>query len=158
MTRIRSIMLSLFATVALAPIALSAAPESSDTNDNVPSGMGGAKMASTPAGISNHGHFVCTAGIRANGSVFSGEYVNAAQTTRLGTGTYQVSFSQPCPDVRIALGWFRICQPDTLTWGTLPSRTCIVADRAGNASAIWVRTFDAAGNLADTPFTLSVSR
>jgi hypothetical protein len=108
--------------------------------------------------VSNHGHFVCDAGIDANGGVFSGEYVNAAQTQRLGVGTYQVAFNAPCPDVRIALGWFRICQRDTLTWGTLPAGSCIVADRAGNASAIWVQTFDASGNLADTPFTLHVSR
>jgi hypothetical protein len=114
----------------------------------------------------NHGHFVCTAAINgSNGSVFSGEYVDAAKTHRLGLGTYQVVFNTssvsadaPCGDVRIALGWYRVCQPDTLTYGTLPARICTVADRYTEASGVWVQTFDANGNLVDTPFTLSVSR
>jgi len=115
------------------------------------------KAAGTPAS-NNHGHFVCTAAINSGGGVFSGEYVNTAQTMKLGTGTYQVGFNAPCADVRIALGWYRIAQPDTLTWGTLPARSCIVADRAGVSSAIWLQCYGANGALVDTSFTLSVSR
>jgi hypothetical protein len=106
----------------------------------------------------NHGHFVCTAAITANGGVFSGEYVNDALTSRLSPGTYQVAFKAPCPNVQIANGWFRIAQPDTLGTGSLPARSCIVADRAGVPSAIWVQCFNQAGAVTDTPFTLHVSR
>src|SRR4051794_17872635 len=58
----------------------------------------------------NHGHFVCTAAITGGGGVFSGEYVNAALTSKLALGTYQVAFRAPCPNVQIANGWFRIAQ------------------------------------------------
>jgi hypothetical protein len=101
---------------------------------------------------------VCTAAITAIGGVFSGEYVNAAETSRITTGTYQIGFNAPCPNVQIANGWFRIVQPDTLGTGTLPARSCIVADRFGVPSAIWVQCFNNAGVLTDTPFTLHVSR
>jgi len=110
------------------------------------------------AAADNHGHFVCTAAINAGGVPVSGEYVNAVETTKLFTGTYQVGFNAPCPNVQIANGWFRIVQPDTLGTGTLPARSCIVADRAGVPSAIWVQCFNSAGALTDTPFTLHVSR
>jgi hypothetical protein len=106
----------------------------------------------------NHGHFVCTAAITAGGGVSSGEYVNAALTSRISAGTYQVAFNAPCPNVQIANGWFRIAQPDTLGTGTLPARSCIVADRFGVPSAVWVQCFNNAGALTDTSFTLHVSR
>ena len=106
----------------------------------------------------NHGHFVCTAAITANGGMFSGEYVNDAATHRLSAGTYQVAFNAPCPNVQIKNGWFRIAQPDTLGTGTLPARSCIVADRFGVPSAVWVQCFNQAGAVTDTPFTLHVSR
>jgi hypothetical protein len=127
----------------------------------------------------NEGHFICTAAINANGTVFSGQYVNASQTGRVlassgGCGTtpanagcYQVSFAtpgSPCASATIAAGWFRICQIDTLGFGTLTG-FCTVADRAppGPAGAIWVETFSNSGpggSIAPTalPFTLSVSR
>jgi hypothetical protein len=114
-----------------------------------------ATLANDPP-AANHGHFVCTAAIMANGTIFSGEYVNPALTTRISTGTYQVAFTAPCPNVQIANGWFRVCQADTLT--TLPARSCTVADRFNVPSAIWVQFFNAAGVLTDTPFTLHVSR
>ena len=117
------------------------------------------KIALARAGAAdNHGHFVCTAGITATGGVFSGEYVNDPLTSKLSTGTYQVAFNAPCPNVQIANGWFRIAQPDTLGTGTLPARSCIVADRAGVPSAVWVQCFNNAGVVTDTPFTLHVSR
>ena len=143
--------------VALVPSIALAAPEAVVSNG--PSG--GVTTFALQRGApnaSNHGHFVCTAAIRPDGSVFSGEYVNVAKTIKLSTGTYQVAFSNPCPDVRIAGGWFRIAQPDTLTIGTLPAQTCIVADRYMETSAIWVQCFNAAGALVNTSFTLHVSR
>ena len=127
-------------------------------DNNMPSGTSErAAMAAGPA-LSNHGHFVCTAAITSSGGVFSGEYVNASQTQHLGTGTYQVAFNSPCADVRIANGWFRIAQPDTLSVGTLPAVSCITADRVTNTSAVWLQCYNGAGALVDTSFTLSVSR
>lgn len=127
---------------------------------NGPPGGGPAMMMAAPAGSasSNHGHFVCTAAIRSNGTVFSGDYVNTGQTTHLATGQYQVGFNAPCPDVRIALGWFRVVQPDTLTIGTLPAVTCVTADRYGVSSAVWVECYGQNGQPMDVSFTLSVSR
>jgi len=148
-----------FVFAALVPGIALAAPGGSGTVTNGPSGAIAAfALQSSVPSASNHGHFVCTAAIRPNGSVFSGEYVNAALTAKLATGTYQVAFNNPCPDVRIAGGWFRIAQPDTLTIGTLPAQTCTVADRFGVTSAIWVQCFNATGALVDTSFTLHVSR
>jgi len=113
-----------------------------------------------PSLAANHGHFVCSAAITATGVVFSGEYVLSA--THISTGTYQVLFDtaspSPCPNVTIATGWFRVCQPDTLTSGTLPARSCTVADRAGSSNGVWVQTFSNTGALVDTPFTLQLSR
>jgi hypothetical protein len=142
----------------LLPSAALAAKGDNPADNNMPAGarMMAAPMSTT--GTSNHGHFVCTAAINANGTVFSGEYVNASQTLHLGTGTYQVGFNTPCADVRIAGGWFRIAQPDTLTYGTLPSETCTVADRYGVPSAIWIQCYNSTGALVDTSFTLHVSR
>lgn len=133
------------------------APTNGAPNNNPPAGVAALQAAAATAS-SNHGHFVCTAAITTGGGIFSGEYVDAAQTSRLGVGTYQVAFHDPCPNVQIANGWFRIVQPDTLMTGTLPSRTCTVADRAGVPSAIWVQCFNAAGGLTDTSFTVHVSR
>jgi hypothetical protein len=142
--------------VALVPAAAFAKGGAPD--NNMPAGA--RPMAAMPltGSAANHGHFVCTAAINADGSVFSGEYVSAPHTMHLGTGTYQVGFGAPCGDVRIAGGWFRVVQPDTLTWGTLPSETCTVADRAGDPTAIWIQCFNSTGALVDTSFTLSVSR
>jgi hypothetical protein len=121
---------------------------------------GGLPVRSLVAGTAsdNHGHFVCTAAIDAGGTPVSGEYVHPVQTLRISTGTYQVGFKAPCSNVQIKNGWFRIVQPDTLGTGTLPATSCIVADRAGVPSAIWVQCFNFLGALADTPFTLHVSR
>ena len=152
MARFKSITLALSLCAALAPgIALA--------DDNNTGGTLAPAAATGPSRIAdNHGHFVCTAAIRANGTVFSGEYVKVAQTLRLSAGTYQVAFTDPCPVVTIASGWFRIAQPDTLTTGTLPARSCTTADRGGVPSAVWVRCFNASGAPTDTPFTLHVSR
>jgi len=165
MTKLKRQTLAFLLSAALIPASAFAKGESAGPN-NMPSGEKG--MAPAPAAtssqIANHGHFVCTAAINSNGSVFSGEYVNAAQTQRLSTGTYQVMFNTsgdaPCGDVRISTGWYRVCQPDTLTIGTLPARSCIVADRCCQSTnaGVWVQIYDANGILVDTPFTLSVSR
>jgi len=96
----------------------------------------------------------------------SGQYVNADLTgktigaldgTGLPRGAYQVAFLAPCSNVQIANGWFRICQIDTLTTGTV-NGYCTVADRFNVPSAVWVETFNAEGVPTDLPFTLSVSR
>ncbi|MBS0471516.1 MAG: hypothetical protein JSR60_10625 [Proteobacteria bacterium] len=138
--------------------ALSAPPAPAAAVNGPPGGMLKAMAAPAGSASSNHGHFVCTAAIHSNGSVYSGEYVNGGQTMHLATGQYQVAFNAPCPDVRIALGWFRVVQPDTLTIGTLPAVTCITADRYGVASAVWVECYGQNGQPMDASFTLSVSR
>ena len=148
-----------FVFAALGPSIALAAPEVTAPISNGPSGeMKAFALPGSATNANNHGHFVCTVAIRPDGSIFSGEYVNGAKTLRLSTGTYQVAFNNPCPDVRIAAGWFRIAQPDTLTIGTLPAQTCTVADRFLEPSAIWVQCFNAAGALVITSFTLHVSR
>jgi hypothetical protein len=155
MVRFRTTSFVLSLCAALVPaIALAA--------DNNGGGEAAAKAAAADAlangPADNHGHFVCTAAIMADGAVFSGEYVNATLTFRIAPGTYQVAFNAPCPNVQIANGWFRVCQADTLTIGTLPARSCTLADRFGVPSAVWVQFFNSAGTLTDTPFTLHVSR
>lgn len=132
-----------------------------------PAGL--APAVARPATDTNEGHFVCSAAIKANGAVFSGQYANATLTTRvlpaqggLAAGTYQVSFNtpgSPCPVDLLAAGWFRHCQIDTLTVGTVTGY-CTAADRAapGPVGAIWVETFNAAGTPTNLPFILSVSR
>lgn len=109
MGRLRSVSFALPLCVALGSgVALAA-------DDN----SGGLAIRALVAGAAadNHGHFVCTAAINAGGVPVSGEYVNAVETTKLFTGTYQVGFNAPCPNVQIANGWFRIVQPDTLELG-----------------------------------------
>jgi hypothetical protein len=136
-----------------------------DGNGPVNGPAGGALPdAAGPALDTNEGHFLCTAAITAAGDVFSGQYVNGALTGRvlpaqggLAAGAYQVAFNAPCPNVQIANGWFRVCQIDTLTIGTVRGY-CTVADRFGVPSAVWVETFNSAGVPTNLPFTLSVSR
>jgi hypothetical protein len=167
MLRLEGNLRALLLCAALIPGSALAAGAKGGADDNLPPGGARAAAAAAMPHYGNHGHFVCTAAINANGSVFSGEYVNAAKTFAIPgmVGTYQVVFNTsavsadaPCGDIRIALGWYRVCQPDTLTYGTLPARICTVADRYTEASGVWVQTFDANGNLVATPFTLSVSR
>jgi hypothetical protein len=168
MPKLRNRTFAFLLSAALIPTSVFAAKADGGAVNNTPNG---AKAAMAPAAataqIGNHGHFVCTAAINSNGTVFSGEYVDASQTQRLSTGTYQVVFNTsavsadaPCSDVRIATGWYRVCQPDTLTIGSLSARSCIVADRCclANNAGIWIQIFDANGALVDTPFTLSASR
>jgi hypothetical protein len=154
-----SFALSLCAAL-VSGIALAAA----NVNDGPEGGMQQDMDAAGPALNTNEGHFLCTAAITAAGGVFSGQYVNAALTSKvlpgaggLLHGAYQVAFLAPCPNVQIANGWFRICQIDTLTTGTV-NGYCTVADRFGVNSAVWVETFNAQGVPTDLPFTLSVSR
>jgi hypothetical protein len=110
----------------------------------------------------NHGHFLCTAAINANGTVASplseADYVDQIRTFRIAAGAYQVAFLSPCPNVQATNGWFRIVQPDTLTTGSTGPRFCTVADRAGLTSAVFVQCFNQAGVQTDTSFTISVSR
>ena len=121
-----------------------------------------ASVSSRAIAETNHGHFVCTGAINANGTIASpvseADYIDATKTLRLSLGTYQVGFLPPCPNVQITNGWFRIVQPDTLTIGTTGPVFCTVADRAGVPSAVFVECFNNAGAFTDTSFTISVSR
>ncbi len=175
MLRLKDTVFALLLCTALVP-GMAVAQELGEANG---APRGAVPAIAGPATHTNEGHFICTAAITANGSVFSGQYVNASQTGRVlassggcgstptNAGCYQVSFNttdSPCASAKIAAGWFRVCQIDTLTFGTLTG-FCTVADRAppGPAGAIWVETFSNSGpggSIVSTalPFTLSVSR
>jgi hypothetical protein len=75
-----------------------------------------------------------TAAINSTGSVASSFRADPANTTRLGTGTYQVAFDE---NVSANLGFSRWVQVDTLTTGS-SNAWCTTADRAGNPNAIFV--------------------
>ena len=163
MVRSKSTLFALSLCAALVPgIALA----QHAANGGPAGGMRDDMDAAGPALNTNEGHFLCTAAITAAGGVFSGQYVNANLTGKtvggldgsgLPRGAYQVAFLPPCGNVQIANGWFRICQIDTLTTGTV-NGYCTVADRFNVPSAVWVETFNAEGVPTDLPFTLSVSR
>jgi hypothetical protein len=130
-------------------------------------GPGGPVPANTVVGslAVNGGRILCTAAINSNGTIattLAGSFIDTATTLKapdgVKVGTYQVGFKGPCGNVQIANGWFRLVQPDTLTFGTLPARSCTVADRFNVHNAVWIQCFDHHGNLVDTSFTLSVSR
>jgi hypothetical protein len=174
MLRLKDTVFALLLCTALVPGMAVAQEEQKEQVNGAPRGAVAAPAIAGPGASTNEGHFICTAAIHANGTVFSGHYVNAAQTGRVlagsgGCGTtpgnagcYQVSFNtagSPCASATIAAGWFRICQIDTLTFGTLTG-FCTVADRAppGPPGAIWVETFSGSGVSTALPFTLSVSR
>lgn len=157
MVRFKNPALTLALCAVLVPGIALAAAVNGPSGGEVPAVAGAARDT-------NEGHFLCTAAITAAGGVFSGQYVNGALTGRvlpaqggLAAGAYQVAFDTPCPDVQIANGWFRTCQIDTLTVGTVAGY-CTVADRSGVPSAVWVETFNTAGVPTNLPFTLSVSR
>jgi hypothetical protein len=104
---------------------------------------------------------LCTAAINSNGSIATrlvGSFINPGTTFRISLGTYQVGFNGPCSNVQIANGWFRVIQPDTLTIGSLPARSCVVADRFGVPSGLFIQCFSNTGALVDTSFTVFVSR
>ena len=137
MVRSKSTLFALSLCAALVPgIALA----QNAANGGPAGGMRDDMDAAGPALNTNEGHFLCTAAITAAGGVFSGQYVNAALTgktigaldgTGLPRGAYQVAFLAPCSNVQIANGWFRICQIDTLTIGTVngtaPSRIALMS-------------------------------
>jgi len=115
----------------------------------------GAENAPGPV-LDNRGSILCTAAINSTGLKAGGNTV--AASTRLGVGTYQITFKAPCTAVTAANGWARIVQVDTLTAGTLPSIKCITADRAGVPNAVWVQCYNSAGALTDTSFFLFLLR
>jgi hypothetical protein len=126
-------------------------------------GAGGAATLNATVGslAVNGGRFICTAAINSDGTIattLAGSFIDATRTFKVGTGDYQVAFKGPCGNVQIQNGWFRVVQRDTLTTGVLPDGTCIVADRAGVPSAVFIRCFNTAGVQANTSFTVSVSR
>jgi hypothetical protein len=113
------------------------------------------------SGALNAGRILCTAAINTNGSIattLAGSFIDPVNTHILGTGVYQVAFKGPCSNIQSINGWFRLIQPDTLTTGSLPARSCTVADRAGLVSGLFIVCFNSAGLLTNTSFTVSVSR
>jgi hypothetical protein len=109
----------------------------------------------------NGGRILCTAAINTNGSIattLAGSFIDPVNTHILGTGIYQVAFKGPCGNIQSINGWFRLIQPDTLTTGSLPARSCTVADRGGLVSGLFITCFNSAGVLTNTSFTVSVSR
>jgi hypothetical protein len=104
----------------------------------------------------NRGNILCTAAINSTGTKAGGAMV--LSSARSGVGTYQIQFKAPCNAIQAARGYARMVQPDTLTDGTLPARTCTTADRAGAPNGVFVSCSDGAGAAADTSFFLFVLR
>ncbi len=149
--------------LACAPMALYAADDGA-TQPPATASIGKPKNAPTGSLNPNRGEIKCTAAVNSNGSVAtriqfpSRSHVDPFGTVRLGTGLYQVAFLHPCSDVRSVLGWFRWVQPDDLNSGAVGARYCTVADRLGDTAAVFVECFNGAGFLADTSFTITLSR
>jgi hypothetical protein len=102
-----------------------------------------------------------TAAINSDGSIGSCFGCSAANTKRLGVGTYQIDFGQ---NVQAINGWSRWVQADTLTTGT-ENAWCNTADRAGDDNAVWVncQTSGGPGSMGnskpvDASFFLFVAR
>jgi hypothetical protein len=154
MIRSTSVFLALSLAAGLAPgLALAQAP-------NGPSGPV-PQNAVVGSEAVNAGRFLCTAAINSDGTIATtlvGSFIDPVNTHLLFTGAYQVAFKGPCANVQSINGWFRIIQPDTLTTGTLPALTCVVADRFGLPSALFIECFNSAGALTNTSFTVSASR
>ena len=79
----------------------------------------------------NGGRILCTAAINSDGTIattLAGSFIDPAKYPcswhRLPSRFQRAVRQRP-----IQNGWFRIVQPDTLTFGTLPARSCTVADR-----------------------------
>jgi hypothetical protein len=86
-------------------------------------GPGGPVPANAAVGslAVNGGRILCTAAINSDGTIattLAGSFIKAPDGVKVGT--YQVGFKGPCGNIQIQNGWFRIVQPDTLTFGTLP--------------------------------------
>jgi hypothetical protein len=115
-----------------------------------------------PAGSlnANSARGLCTAAINSDGTVAGGQFVNKnpAETRRISPGTYEVDFRNPCNNITAARGWARYVQPDTLQIGFLPPRICTTADRAGDASSVYIECYDTNGVLTDTSFFLTITR
>jgi hypothetical protein len=84
--------------IALAPGAIILAPGASADDNNGGGAAAAAVANSIGDAADNHGHFVCTAAILAGGGVLSGEYIDRLNTLLLSVGTYQVAFTEPCPN------------------------------------------------------------
>lgn len=143
-------------------------PSVAPAADNNGGGLG-TQDAAVGSLAPNQGHFICTAAINSAGSIAGGNFVNVVTadsgtlggTRKLSLGTYSVGFVGPCGNVQSKNGWFRVVQPDRLSAGPLPPRICTVSDRFLGAptNVILIQCFNGAtGALADTSFTISVSR
>ncbi len=102
-----------------------------------------------------------TAAINSDGTIGACFGCNAANTQKIGVGTYQLDFGQ---NVQAINGWSRWVQPDTLTTGT-ENAWCNTADRAGDNNAVWVNCQTSGGpgsqgnsKPVDTSFFLFVAR
>ena len=109
----------------------------------------------TPAKPTN-GSVKCTAAVNSNASILSCKNCNPADTTHIGTGSYQVGFNKPCQNILAVNGWSRWVQPDTLGIGSEVA-FCTTADRSGDANAVFVRCSDASGPV-DASFFLFVAK
>lgn len=75
---------------------------------------------------------------------------SAVGASTLGTGSYQIDFSQ-----NVSACTFVASQGTTST-GTQPDGTATTAQRAGVATAVFVKTYDTTGTAADRSFHLTV--
>lgn len=126
-------------------------------DDNL--GDGFESEAVTTLSRENHGVPVCTAAVPADGIIQKCFACNKSLSKKISTGTYEVFFHSQCSDVRSSKGMYRYVQPDTLSIGSLASRTCTTADRLLSKAAVWVVCYDTTtGALTDTPFMLTVTR
>ena len=92
--------------------------------------------------------------INSNGTVLSCFRCNisAAQTRRIALGSYEVDFTPFSTNVRARP---RTVAIDSHSTGT-PKGFAILADRAGDASSVFIRTTDFSGVTADRAFTLAI--
>jgi len=97
-----------------------------------------------------------TAAINADGTIASCNGCAPSDTFHLGaagTGFYQVGFGI---DVQANQGYSRWVQADTLQAGTTDAY-CNTADRAGDATAVWINCQNESGPV-DTPFFIYLAR
>ena len=74
-----------------------------------------------------------------------------SSSTHLGTGLYELLWNHSVA----ACGWVATVGLGTFG-GSVPGGQITTAGRAGNTSAVFVETFNAAGTVADEPFHLIV--
>jgi hypothetical protein len=91
--------------------------------------------------------------INADGTVAACWRCDLIETTRLGTGRYEVDFTPLGPDIT---GRPRSATIDDLVEGNEPPSFIDLADRIGDASSVFVQTADVDGTDADRAFILLI--